>query len=71
MLATLRLHYDWQVVGISSVLEQLLTIAFGKAAVDVVAQEQDNRIVAWQNGITMAIKAAIARSPLFVERWHV
>lgn len=54
--------------GIPSALDRLIASAFGKAAVDLVAQGQFDQMVAWQNGITtVAIKDVIARSPLFVE----
>lgn len=41
--------------GIPSALDRLVATAFGKAAVDLVAQEQYDQMVAWQNGQVVAV----------------
>lgn len=55
--------------GIPSALDRLVATAFGKAAVDLVAQGQYNQMVAWQNGQVAAvpIEDVLACSPLFVD----
>lgn len=55
--------------GIPSALDRLVAAAFGKAAVDLVAQEQFNQMVAWQNGQVTAVPLAdvLAKSPSSVD----
>jgi 6-phosphofructokinase 1 len=54
--------------GIPSALDRLIAAAFGKAAVDLVAQERFDQMVAWQNGqvIAVPLKDVVVRSPLSV-----
>lgn len=55
--------------GIPSALDRLVATAFGKAAVDLVAQGQFRQMVAWQNGRVIAVPLAevLAHSPLPVD----
>lgn len=55
--------------GIPSALDRLVATAFGKAAVDLVAQGKYNQMVAWQNGqvAAVAITDVLASSPLGVD----
>ena len=41
--------------GIPSALDRLIAAAFGKAAVDAVAHEQSNQMMAWQNGQVVVV----------------
>ena len=54
--------------GIPSALDRLTATVFGKIAVDLIAQEQYQQMVAWQNGEVLAIPIAevVARSPFQV-----
>ncbi|HEY9640527.1 MAG TPA: ATP-dependent 6-phosphofructokinase [Coleofasciculaceae cyanobacterium] len=54
--------------GIPSALDRLVATAFGKAAVDLVAQERYHHMVAWQNGQVVAVPLAevITQSPASV-----
>lgn len=55
--------------GIPSALDRLMAAAFGKAAVDLIAQGQSGQMVAWQNGqvVAMPIAAVLSQSPLAVD----
>ncbi|MBD2506361.1 ATP-dependent 6-phosphofructokinase [Nostoc muscorum FACHB-395] len=55
--------------GIPSALDRLLATAFGKAAVDLLADGQSAQMVAWQNGQVVAVplEAVLACSPCFVD----
>lgn len=55
--------------GIPSALDRLVATAFGKAAVDLVAQGQSQQMVAWQNGQVTAVplESVLAHSPIFVD----
>jgi ATP-dependent phosphofructokinase / diphosphate-dependent phosphofructokinase len=55
--------------GIPSALDRLVATAFGKAAVDLIAQGLTQKMVAWQNGQVVAVPldAVLARSPLSVD----
>ncbi|MBR8833408.1 MAG: ATP-dependent 6-phosphofructokinase [Stigonema ocellatum SAG 48.90 = DSM 106950] len=55
--------------GIPSALDRLTATVFGKAAVDLVAQEKYGLMVAWQNGQAVAVplKEVVAKSPLSVD----
>lgn len=55
--------------GIPSALDRLLAAAFGKAAVDLVAQGQSGQMVSWQNGtvVPVAIADVLAHSPFLVD----
>jgi ATP-dependent phosphofructokinase / diphosphate-dependent phosphofructokinase len=52
--------------GIPSALDRLVAATFGKAAVDLIAQEKYDRMVAWQNGqvVDVPLKEVIDQSPL-------
>jgi 6-phosphofructokinase 1 len=54
--------------GIPSALDRLVASAFGKVAVDLVAQGQKRQMVAWQNGqvVSVSLEAVLAQSPLSV-----
>jgi 6-phosphofructokinase len=54
--------------GIPSALDRLTAAAFGKTAVDLVAQGQSRQMVAWQCGgvVAVPLEEAIAQSPLLV-----
>ncbi|MBD2439273.1 ATP-dependent 6-phosphofructokinase [Nostoc sp. FACHB-110] len=51
--------------GIPSALDRLTATVFGKAAVDLIAQEKYDQMVAWQNGQVVAVPIAdvVAKSP--------
>ncbi len=55
--------------GIPSALDRLVAATFGKAAVDLIAQEKYDRMVAWQNGqvVDVPLKEVIEQSPLPVD----
>lgn len=55
--------------GIPSALDRLTAAAFGKTAVDLIAEDQSNQMVAWQNGRVVAVPIAQVcdRSPLAVD----
>ncbi len=55
--------------GIPSALDRLIATAFGKAAVDLVAQNQYDRMVAWQNSqvVSVPLEEVLLRSPLLVD----
>jgi ATP-dependent phosphofructokinase / diphosphate-dependent phosphofructokinase len=55
--------------GIPSALDRLLATAFGKAAVDLVAQEKYNQMVSWQDGrvVPVSISDIVAKSPVLVD----
>lgn len=55
--------------GIPSALDRLMSTAMGKTAVDLIAQEQYNQMVSWQNGQVVAVplEAVITRSPILVQ----
>lgn len=55
--------------GIPSAGDRALAAAFGTAAVDLVAREQFDRMVAWQNGevVSVPLEAVIAQSPALVD----
>ncbi len=55
--------------GIPSALDRLIATAFGKAAVDLLADNQSAQMVAWQNGQVVAVplSAVLASSPCLVE----
>lgn len=54
--------------GIPSALDRLVATAFGKAAVDLIAQGDSGKMVAWRNGKVepVEIGTVIAQSPLLV-----
>jgi len=54
--------------GIPSAADRLMATAFGKAAVDLIAQERYDRMVAWQNGqvIPVPLQEVLSHCPLFV-----
>ncbi|WP_052128589.1 ATP-dependent 6-phosphofructokinase [Neosynechococcus sphagnicola] len=54
--------------GIPSALDRLIATAFGKVAVDLIAQGQSKQMVAWQSGQVVAVplEAVIAANPLLV-----
>ncbi len=54
--------------GIPSALDRLIATAFGKAAVDLLANGETGRMVAWQNGQVVAVplEAVLAESPCLV-----
>jgi 6-phosphofructokinase 1 len=56
--------------GVPSALDRLVASAFGKVAVDLVAQGQRRQMVAWQNGqvVSVPLDAVLAQSPLSVNR---
>jgi len=55
--------------GIPSALDRLLATAFGKAAVDLVAQGKYNQMVSWQDGrvVPVSISDVVAKSPVLVD----
>ncbi len=55
--------------GIPSALDRLVASAFGKVAVDLIAQGQTQQMVAWQNGqvVGVPLEAVVAQSPLLVD----
>lgn len=55
--------------GLPSALDRLLATAFGKAAVDLVAQDQCDRMVIWQNGKVVAVplEEVLRQSPTSVD----
>ncbi|MFS0518182.1 ATP-dependent 6-phosphofructokinase [Nostoc sp. UIC 10607] len=55
--------------GIPSALDRLIATAFGKAAVDLLADGQSAQMVAWQNGQVVAVplEAVLACSPCLVD----
>lgn len=55
--------------GIPSALDRLTAAAFGKTAVDLIAQGKSNQMVAWQNGRVVAVplEQVCDRSPLSVD----
>jgi 6-phosphofructokinase 1 len=55
--------------GIPSALDRLTATMFGKVAVDLIAQEQYDRMLAWQNGkvVTFPIEDVINHNPSLVD----
>jgi ATP-dependent phosphofructokinase / diphosphate-dependent phosphofructokinase len=55
--------------GIPSALDRLVATAFGKTAVDLVAQGESRKMVAWRNGRveTVALEAVLEQSPYSVD----
>lgn len=55
--------------GIPSALDRLVATAFGKIAVDLVAQGKVNQMVAWQNGqvVSIPLEDVLAKSPFSVD----
>ncbi|MBD2518560.1 ATP-dependent 6-phosphofructokinase [Nostoc sp. FACHB-973] len=55
--------------GIPSALDRLIATAFGKAAVDLLADGQSAQMVAWQNGQVVAVplETVLASSPYLVD----
>ncbi|WP_066381726.1 MULTISPECIES: ATP-dependent 6-phosphofructokinase [unclassified Anabaena] len=55
--------------GIPSALDRLTATVFGKAAVDLIAQDKYGQMLAWQNGqvVSVPIQEAVAQSPLHVD----
>jgi phosphofructokinase-like protein len=56
--------------GLPSALDRILAAAFGKTAVDLVAQEQFDHIVTWRNGtvVSVPLALAISQSPILVDQ---
>lgn len=54
--------------GIPSAFDRLVATAFGKAAVDLIAQGDTGKMVGWHNGKVEAIPLSnvLAQSPLLV-----
>lgn len=54
--------------GIPSALDRLTAAAFGKTAVDLIAQNQSNQMVAWHNGqvVPVALQQVCDNSPMGV-----
>lgn len=54
--------------GIPSALDRLIATAFGKTAVDLVAQGESRKMVAWRNGQVeaVALEAVLDRNPCLV-----
>ncbi|MDJ0799570.1 MAG: ATP-dependent 6-phosphofructokinase [Calothrix sp. MO_167.B12] len=55
--------------GIPSAGDRLIASAFGKAAVDLVAEEKSDLMVAWQNGevVPIALESVLQKSPQGVD----
>jgi ATP-dependent phosphofructokinase / diphosphate-dependent phosphofructokinase len=55
--------------GLPSALDRLLATAFGKTAVDLLANGQSGKMVAWQNGevVSVPLAAVLASSPCLVD----
>ncbi|MBD2445749.1 ATP-dependent 6-phosphofructokinase [Nostoc sp. FACHB-152] len=55
--------------GIPSALDRLTATAFGKAAVDLIAQQNYGQMVAWQNGqvVNVPLEAVLQQSPIGVD----
>ncbi|MCU0538105.1 MAG: ATP-dependent 6-phosphofructokinase [Hydrococcus sp. Prado102] len=55
--------------GIPSALDRLIAAAFGKVAVDLIAEGQSRQMVAWQNGCVavVALEDVLAQSPTSVD----
>ncbi|BAY80039.1 6-phosphofructokinase (plasmid) [Nostoc linckia NIES-25] len=55
--------------GIPSASDRLLATAFGKAAVDLLADGQSAQMVAWQNGqvVPVPLETVLASSPCLVD----
>lgn len=55
--------------GIPSALDRLVASAFGKAAVDLIANGKSGEMVAWQNGevVALPLEAVLAKSPSLVD----
>ncbi|MBD2296058.1 ATP-dependent 6-phosphofructokinase [Anabaena sphaerica FACHB-251] len=55
--------------GIPSALDRLTATVFGKTAVDLIAQEKYDQMLAWQNGqaVAVPIQDALDKSPSLVE----
>ncbi|BAY88132.1 MULTISPECIES: ATP-dependent 6-phosphofructokinase [unclassified Tolypothrix] len=55
--------------GIPSALDRLIATAFGKAAVDLVANGQSGKMVAWQNNEVVAfpLETVLSQSPALVD----
>lgn len=55
--------------GIPSALDRLTAAAFGKTAVDLIANDQSHQMVAWQNGrvVAVPISQVCDRSPFAVD----
>jgi 6-phosphofructokinase 1 len=51
--------------GLPSALDRLIAASFGKAAIDLIAQEKYDRMVAWQNGqvIDVSLEEVVDQSP--------
>ncbi|HAG84938.1 MAG TPA: 6-phosphofructokinase [Cyanobacteria bacterium UBA12227] len=58
--------------GIPSALDRLLATSFGKTAVDLVAKDDYQKMVAWQNGrvISLPIDEVTSHSPVLVDPHH-
>ncbi len=54
--------------GIPSAWDRIMAAAFGKAAIDLVAQEQFDHMVAWRNGevVSVPLELVIDQSPSLV-----
>ncbi|MGQ4646208.1 ATP-dependent 6-phosphofructokinase [Lyngbya aestuarii] len=55
--------------GLPSALDRFMATVFGKAAVDLIAQENYSQMVAWQNGqvVSVPLNEVIAKSPVSVD----
>lgn len=58
--------------GAPSALDRLLATSFGKAAVDLIAKDDYQKMVAWQNGVVVSIPIdeVTSNSPILVDRHH-
>lgn len=58
--------------GTPSALDRILATSFGKTAVDLIAQEDYQKMVAWQNGrvVSIPIDQVTSKSPILVSRDH-
>lgn len=54
--------------GIPSAGDRVMAAAFGKAAIDLVAQEEFDRMVAWRNGevVSVPLEMVVSQSPALV-----
>ena len=55
--------------GMPSALDRIVATSFGKVAVDLVAQERYDQMVAWRNGqvVSVPLEEALLRSPVSVD----
>jgi 6-phosphofructokinase 1 len=55
--------------GVPSALDRLIATAFGKTAVDLVAKQQYDQMVTWQNGhvVNLPLEEVLLRSPVAVD----